>query len=127
MERFSDEASDAIQIRGLELSVRIGVPDKERAEPQRLTLSMRLWPSTGFHDLGDELSRTIDYAAVCRQVKEFAARRTDRLIETLADEIASDLLRTFPLRRVRLELRKFILPDVKYVAVTLTREPSSGR
>jgi hypothetical protein len=31
------------------------------------------------------------------------------------------LLERFPLARVCIELRKFILPDVKYVAVVLTR------
>ena len=46
------------------------------------------------------------------------------MIETLAEAIAAHLLAAFPLVRVRLELRKFILPEVKYVAVRLTRERS---
>ena len=117
-----DEPADVIHIEELELSVRIGVPDAERAKPQRLTVSITMWPADSFRELGDRLEQTIDYAAVCRAVENFAASRADKLIETLADEIARHLLQSFPLRKVRLELRKFILPQVKYVSVSLLRE-----
>jgi dihydroneopterin aldolase len=72
--------------------------------------------------MGDDLSRTVNYAAVCREVKELVAQRSDKLIETLAEAIASQLLTSFPLARVTIELRKFILPDVKHVAVVLQRD-----
>ncbi len=97
------------------------MPDEERAAPQRLTVSIMLWPQAGFHELHDDLQKTVNYAAVCREVKEFTKGRRDKLIETLAEEIAADLLRKFPIARLRLEMRKFILPDVKYVAVTIMR------
>lgn len=115
------DEEDAIHIEELELSVRIGVPEAERANPQRLTASLILWPKTNFRQMDNQLARTVDYAAVCREIKRLASRREDQLIETLADAIARHLLQAFPLARVRLELRKFILPDVKYVAVSLTR------
>jgi dihydroneopterin aldolase len=44
------------------------------------------------------------------------------LIETLAEETAAHLLARFPLRKVAVEVRKFILPDVDYVSVTAIRE-----
>ena len=43
------------------------------------------------------------------------------LIETLAEEIAAELLARFPLQAVELELRKFILPDTAFVAVRIRR------
>ena len=113
---------DAIHIDELELSVRVGVPDDERMQPQRLTVSVTMWPRSGFDHLDDQLAKTVNYAAVCREVKELVAHRTDKLIETLAAAIASHLLTTFPLDRIQIELRKFILPDVNYVAVILSRE-----
>lgn len=114
---------DAIHIEQLELSARIGVPNEERAAMQRLTVSITLWPQNSFGSLGDELTKTVDYAAVCRNVKGFVANRGDKLIETLAAEMASHLLASFAIDQVRIELRKFILRDVKYVAVILTRTP----
>jgi len=114
-------SGDEIHVRELELSAHIGVPDEERATPQRLTVSIVMWPIVGFQVMGDDLSRTVNYAAVCREVKELVAQRRDKLIETLAEAIASQLLTSFPLARVTIELRKFILPDVKHVAVVLHR------
>jgi FolB domain-containing protein len=118
------EIGDAIHIQDLELEGRVGVPDEERAKPQRLTLSITIWPSGGFRQLDDELGKTVNYAEVCREVKHFVSGRTDRLIETLAEEIAAELLRRFPIAQVRLELRKFVLPDAKHVAVRITRPPA---
>ena len=122
MAQFPGDADDLIHIQELELSACIGVPDEERVTPQRLTVSITLWPVAGFHEVEDQLEKTVDYSSVCREVKEFVGARKDKLIETLANAIALHLLRLFPVRRVHLELRKFILPDVNYVGVSLTRE-----
>jgi dihydroneopterin aldolase len=122
MPRFPDDPGDRIYIHELKLSAHIGVPDEERARPQRLTASITLWPSAVFGELEDRLEKTLDYAAVCEDVKKFVRGRNDKLIETMGDAIARRLLEAFPLRRVDLELRKFVLPDVDYVAVSLTRE-----
>jgi phosphoglycolate phosphatase len=113
--------NDEIRIEELELFARVGVSAEERTRPQRLTISLRLQPRHGFRELGDELARTVDYAAVCDELRRFAAEREEKLIETLADEIAAHLLTRFTLDRVELELRKFVLPETKYVAVRLAR------
>lgn len=113
---------DEIRVEELELMARVGVPDEERAQPQRLTVSLVLQPRNRFGDLGDDLSRTVDYAAVCEELRRFVSDRQDKLIETLAHEMAEHLLRSFELLRVELELRKFVLPETKYVAVKVARE-----
>lgn len=114
--------NDEIQIEDLELMARVGVPEEERAQPQRLTVSITLQPLQSFGDLGDDLTRTIDYSAVCEEVRRFVTGRQDKLIETLADEMAEYLLRHFDLARIDLELRKFVLPETKYVSVRVARE-----
>ena len=94
MTRFPGDAGDVIQIQELELSARIGVPDEERTRPQRLTVSLTLWPLVGFHEMKDQLEKTVDYAGVCGEVKAFVSKRRDKLIETLGEALASHLLRT---------------------------------
>jgi dihydroneopterin aldolase len=47
------------------------------------------------------------------------------LIETLADQMAGHLLRQFRPARIDLELRKFILPETKYVAVRVSRKSAA--
>lgn len=114
--------NDTIRIEELELRVRIGVAEAERREPQRITASLALEPVSGFRELQDDLSRTVDYAAVCAELERFVSDRADRLLETLADAVAVHLLRTFPLRAIDLELRKFVLPQTRHVAVRVVRE-----
>ena len=113
--------ADEIQVAELELFARVGVTESERAQPQRLTLNMTVWPVESFENLHDDLAKATDYAEICAMAREFVAQRTDRLIETLASALAAKLLHSFTIRKVRLELRKFVLPEVKHVAVVVTR------
>ena len=112
---------DLIHIEALEVQSHIGVPDEERATPQRLTVTLTLEPTMDFRALNDEIGATIDYAAVCEAVKALAAARPRRLVETLAKEIAADLLARFPIRHLTVEVRKFILPETDYVAIRIAR------
>jgi FolB domain-containing protein len=111
---------DRIHIEQLEVHGRVGVPDSERAEPQRLSLNVTLWPNIA--ELQDDIANTVNYSAVAEWVKEFVRRHDYKLIETLGEEIAAHLLAQFNLRKVEVEVRKFVLPDANYVSVTAVRE-----
>ncbi|HAK07141.1 MAG TPA: dihydroneopterin aldolase [Spartobacteria bacterium] len=112
---------DRIHIEQLELAARVGVPAKERAAPQRLTASITLWPQQQMEGLQDDIAATVNYSKVCEETKKFVLGRSDKLIETLADRLAAHLLQLFPIQKIEIELRKFVLPDVDYVSVTVTR------
>lgn len=119
---------DEIHIEELAVDAKIGVPAEERGTEQRLVFSIKLVPRSNFRALGDDLARTVDYAAVAAEVRRFVALRNVKLIETLADGVAAHLLELFPLVEVRVELRKNVLADTKHVAVRVTRvstEPQS--
>jgi len=118
--------SGRIHIEQLEIFTRIGVPEDERATPQRLTASISIWPYPEAPDLGDKIDKTINYSAVAEEAKSFARDQSLNLIETLADRLAMHLLKTFPMQKVTIELRKFPLPDAKYVSATVTRSTSVG-
>ncbi len=120
MDSFSG-STDQIQVDELEVFARVGVTDNERANPQRLTLTITVWPAQPFATLHDDISKATNYSGLCVTARDFVAERSDRLIETLASELATKLLQTFAIQKVRLELRKFVLPDAKHVAVIVTR------
>ena len=115
---------DAVRIEQIEVLAHIGVPDEERGQPQRLTISVTFWPRRAAAELNDNIDNAVNYAEVCDEVRRFVRARRDRLIETLADALATRLLEDYPIDRVAIELRKYILPDVKFVSVTVTRERS---
>lgn len=112
---------DQIHLRGLDLPVQIGVPEEERAAWQTLQADIALTLPTRFEDMQDDLSRTVDYAAVATRLRGLAAERPRRLIETLAAEMAQCLLAEFQVNTAKVTLRKRILPGCDHVAVCLTR------
>ena len=122
--QIPEGVDDQIQIRGLEVQAHVGVPDEERAVPQRLTINLTLWPERPMDELNDEIGRAVDYAVVGGAVRKFVEARRDKLIETMGNALALHLLENFELRRVAIELRKYILPDVEFVSVRVTRERS---
>ena len=113
---------DVIRIEQIEVLANIGVPDDERSQRQRLTISVAFWPRQSGAGLNDDIARAVNYAEVCAEVRSLVQERRDRLIETLADALANHLLATFAIDRIVIEIRKFIFPEVKFVSITVTRE-----
>ena len=117
---------DEIHIEQLDVFTCVGVPEEERANPQRLTVSISFWPSQQTNDLADHIERTVNYSAVAEETKNFLRDQSLKLIETLAEVLASHLLKSFPIQKITIELRKFALEDAKYVSITVTRTACVG-
>jgi len=117
---------DEIRIEQLEISARIGVPEEERATSQRLTINISFWPYKQTRDLADNIHNAVNYSVVAEETKSFVGGQSVNLLETLADRVAAHLLKTFPIQKVTVEVRKFALPDAKYVSATVTRSASVG-
>ena len=110
-----------IRIDSLRVRTRIGVPDEERATEQEVEIDLRIEPGVDFSEMQDDISKTIDYAQVCEQIAELAASKPRNLIETLATDIAEFVRNKFGARSVEVEVRKFILPQTRHVAVRCRR------
>ncbi|MEP6956282.1 MAG: dihydroneopterin aldolase [Chthoniobacterales bacterium] len=119
--KVPEDGEDQIHIEELEVQAHIGVSEEERERSQKLLITLVFTPAQNFRDLRDELARTVNYAVVCEEVKRVAGSHPRKLIETLADELASHLRQVFPITRIRVEVRKFILPETRYVAVSVVR------
>ena len=120
------KTGDFIHVEQLKIIARVGVSNAERAKPQRLALSITIWPRLETEDLSDDVARTVDYSKVCQEAKKFVQARPGRLIETLADAVAEHLLRKFAIERITVELRKFVLRGADYVSVTVNRAAALG-
>ena len=106
-----------IVIDSLRAKTWIGVPDAERMEAQEIEMDIRIQPRRSFAEMQDDISLTVDYAAVCQRVSELTQERPRRLIESLAQEICEMILKEFAATSAEVEIRKFILPETRYVAV----------
>lgn len=108
---------DTITITDVEVFICVGVPDEERAKPQRLLITISMERDFAKAAAADDLRETIDYHAVSRRVLEFGQGRSWKLIETLACEIARMVVAEHGAACVEVEVKKFILPEAKYVSV----------
>lgn len=118
--------ADEIHIEQIEVFSVIGVLEHERKGLQRLTVTISFWPYKQTRDMADDVEQAVNYSAVAEETKRFAREQTVNLIETLADRLAAHLLKTFPIQKVTVEVRKFALQDAKYVSATATRSASVG-
>ncbi len=112
---------DQIIIQDLEVHYRVGVPDEERAQPQKLHLCLQIDHEFDMAQSSDDLSHTIDYGKITADLGHFGESRSWKLIERLANDIAQWILNDFGASRVQVEVRKFIIPSAKFVAVRVTR------
>jgi len=114
-------AEQQIHIEQLKVFAKIGVSRAERRRRQRLVLNITLWPARDLRDIKDAVTRTVDYSALCQETKNFISRNSPKLLETLANDLAAHLLRKFRIRKISIEVRKFVFKDAAYASVTVTR------
>lgn len=112
---------DLITIVDLEVRYHVGVPDAERAAPQRLLLTVEMRGDFTAAAAGDDLTKTVDYFAVSRRLLTFGEGRSWKLIEKLAVDIATTVLDEFSPESVSVEVKKFILPETRHVSVKVER------
>jgi 7,8-dihydroneopterin aldolase/epimerase/oxygenase len=105
----------------LEVFYRVGVPDAERAQPQRLLLTVVMESDFSAAARTDAIADTVDYFAVTQRLLKFGEGRSWKLIERLAADIADVIISEFKVSRVLVEVKKFIIPQAKYVSVTIEK------
>jgi FolB domain-containing protein len=115
-----------ITIVDLEVLMRVGVPDEERAQPQRLLLTIIMDFDFAAAAASDDLASTIDYFAVAQRLLKFGEGRSWKLIEKLASDIADLVLAEFASTAVTVEVKKFPIPQSSHVSVSLTRQRSDS-
>lgn len=121
-------AVDTITIADLEAFYHVGVTEAERAQPQRLLITLELAHDLARAQRTDALADTIDYARLAERVLRFGQGRQWALIETLAADLAAMILDEFGPKSVTVQVKKFVIPQARYVSVRLARrKDGSGR
>jgi len=110
-----------ISVVDLEVFYRVGVPDLERATAQRLQVTLELEFDFSAAARSNDIADTIDYHAVAQRLLRFGEGRSWKLIEKLATDLANTLLIEFKPGAVTVEVKKFIIPEARYVSVTVTK------
>jgi FolB domain-containing protein len=111
-----------ISVIDLEVFYRIGVPDEERAQPQRLLVTIEMESDFSAASKTDSIADTIDYFAVSQRLLKFGDGKNWKLIEKLAADIADLILSEFKPQSVSVEVKKFPIPQARHVSVSVTKQ-----
>lgn len=115
---------DHIFIERLEFRGHCGVTLEERAKPQPMAVDLELQYELGLAGFSDNLSHTIDYAAVARRVVQVASAQEACLLEAMAERLLTMLFDDFPVEKVALRIRKLHPPITSVtssVGITINR------
>ena len=97
---------DIIYLHGLEVDCVIGVWEWERRITQRQVIDLDMKGEVSRAAASDDLADTLNYKAVSKRVTGFVRGSSFRLIETLAEAIATLLLDEFDLGWCRVRIDK---------------------
>ena len=97
---------DRIHIADLPVECNIGVSEEERATPQRISFEIELRFDIAPAGRSDDLTATVDYVEAADIVIRTARAQPRALIETLAEDVAGELLGGLPVDSVRVKVFK---------------------
>jgi dihydroneopterin aldolase len=110
-----------ITIAELEVFYCVGVGEEERAKPQRLLITADMTLDFTAAAISDRLEKTIDYYEVAQDLIKYGEGRNWKLLEKLAANLADMILAKYQPQTVTVEVKKFVIPQARHVAVSLSR------
>ena len=100
-----------IRLKGLVLFPRLGVTSWEKEGVQKVSVDLELHADLTAAALSDRIDEAVNYQEACRVIEEVGGARKYHLIESLAHEILTAIMRRFPqVERGVIRLRKVSLP-----------------
>ncbi|CEF54035.1 dihydroneopterin aldolase [Acetobacter ghanensis] len=115
-------------LKNMVLDAHIGVFPHEQGVTQRIRVSVHFGVDdrTDLEVGPDDLSRTVSYERVVQLVHRIVSEGHVRLVETLAERIASGVLTDARVRVVRVRIEKLdVFDEIEAVGVEIERRPSS--
>lgn len=113
-----------ISIVDLEVFYCVGTTEEERAKPQRLLLTLDMVHDYSAAAVSDRLEKTINYFEVAKDMLQFGEGRSWKLIEKLSANIADAIIAKYKPESVTVQVKKFPIPQARWVSVSLTRTRS---
>ena len=97
---------DRLFLQEIVLSCAVGVTAAERRRRQALFVDLDLYFDASSAARSDDPRKTIDYRNVLESVQGIVAERQFKLIEAVADRLATGVLEQFAIERIRVRVVK---------------------
>jgi 7,8-dihydroneopterin aldolase/epimerase/oxygenase len=122
--------ADRIELRGLTVRGHHGVFEHERRDGQDFVVDITVWIDLDRAAASDDLADTLDYGELAQRAAAIVGGPPKKLIETVAGEIADDVMRDERVHDVEVVLHKPQAPiPLRFndVAVVARRSRRGGR
>ena len=122
--------TDRIELRGLTVRGNHGVFEHERRDGQDFVIDITLWIDLAAAAASDDLNDTYDYGVLAQKAADIVAGPARDLIETVAAEIAEDVMTDDRVHAVEVVVHKPSAPiplTFSDVAVVARRSRRGGR
>ncbi len=107
---------DQIIIHNLEVFCNHGVYKEENVLGQKFLVDVVIYTDNRMAGLSDRLEDSINYGEVCRLIENIMKQQNDKLIERVAERIASGILRKYsPVDSVDVEVKKPWAPVMRHI------------
>lgn len=97
---------DIIFVKDLRIDALIGVNTWERRIRQTISIDLEMGTDIRPAAASDDIAQTLDYKAVSKRIKSIVDDTGYQLVETLAEHIARDLMKDYPIPWLRLSITK---------------------
>jgi len=97
---------DKIKIINLKIPGRHGVYDFEKNVDKIFEIDAELYLRLSDYRNSDDIKSTVDYGEIISSIKEVFTKRDCKLIETVASSICDELLYKYPVKKVKIRIRK---------------------
>lgn len=98
--------TDRIELRGLTVRGNHGVFDHERRDGQDFVIDLTVWLDLTAAAASDDLADTVDYGGLAQKAHDIVAGPPRDLIETVAAEIADDVMNDQRIEAVEVVVHK---------------------
>lgn len=125
-----DPLADRIALTGLRVRGHHGVFDAEKRDGQDFLVDIAVWIDLGEAAATDDLEKTLHYGELAERAAKIVSGPARDLIETVAAEIADDVMTDGRVNAVEVTLHKPSAPiplTFADAAVTIRRSRSGGR
>ncbi|MDE0297193.1 MAG: dihydroneopterin aldolase [Candidatus Poribacteria bacterium] len=117
-------SGDKIILKGIRFHGYHGTSESERRVGQKYEVDVELTFSLATAGSTDDIKHTVDYAGVVNLIVKTGTEKSFRLIEALAEQTASRILKRFTVDEVRITVKKLCPPierSLSYAAVQMCR------
>jgi dihydroneopterin aldolase len=117
--------TDRIDLTGIEVWARHGALPEEKTKDQLFVVDVRVHIDTSGAAASDDLENTLDYGGLAQSVHDLVASESHNLIETVADHVATRVLKDPKAQRVIVTVHKPQAPiPVEFGDVSVTVDRS---